>query len=104
MFTARLGGVHRRSPLVRTTNLASGALTAVDWDWSDMREEYRAELADVTRVLVEMAEGVRTAMRRATSALLNADRTGAEEVLAADAEIDDRYRRVEEKVYDLLAR
>jgi phosphate transport system protein len=69
-----------------------------------MREEYRAELAAVTRVLVEMAEGVRTAMREATAALLEADQTTAEEVLAADNEIDARYRQVEEKVYDLLAR
>jgi phosphate transport system protein len=69
-----------------------------------MREEYRAELADVTQTLVAMAEGVRTAMRRATAALVNADQTEAEEVLSADAETDARYRLVEDKVYDLLAR
>jgi phosphate transport system protein len=69
-----------------------------------MREEYRAELADVTQTLVAMAEGVRTAMRRATAALVNADQTEAEEVLGADAETDARYRLVEDKVYDLLAR
>lgn len=69
-----------------------------------MREEYRAELADVTQTLVEMAEGVRAAMGRASSALLAADRTDAEEVVLADAETDARYHQVEEKVYDLLAR
>jgi phosphate transport system protein len=69
-----------------------------------MREEYRAELADVTQTLVDMAEGVRVAMRRATTALIGADRTEAEEVLRGDAETDARYRQVEEKVYDLLAR
>jgi phosphate transport system protein len=69
-----------------------------------MREEYRAELADVTQTLVAMAEGVRTAMRRATAALVNADQAEAEEVLGADAETDARYRLVEDKVYDLLAR
>jgi phosphate transport system protein len=69
-----------------------------------MREEYRAELADVTRTLVDMAEGVQAAMRRATVALLGADQTEAEEVLRDDAEADARYHHVEDKVYDLLAR
>ena len=69
-----------------------------------MREEFRADLASVGQILVNMAEGVRAAMSQATRALLSADQTGAEEVLHGDAEIDAYYRRVEEKVYDLLAR
>jgi phosphate transport system protein len=69
-----------------------------------MREEFRAELADVTRTLVEMADGVRVAMQRASSALMAADQTDAEEVLHADAETDARHRQVEDMVYDLLAR
>ena len=69
-----------------------------------MREEYQAELADVTRTLVVMAEGVRTAMRRASAALMAADATEAEEVLLSDAETDALYHQVEDKVYDLLAR
>jgi phosphate transport system protein len=69
-----------------------------------MREEFRADLASVGQILVDMAEGVRAAMSQATRALLSADQTGAEEVLHGDAEIDAYYRRVEEKVYDLLAR
>jgi phosphate transport system protein len=69
-----------------------------------MREEYRADLAEVQRLLVAMAQHVRTAMADATTALLTADQTGAEQVLAADAEVDALYRQVEEKVYDLLAR
>ncbi len=69
-----------------------------------MREEYQAELADVTRTLVAMAEGVRTAMRRASAALMAADATEAEEVLLSDAETDALYHQVEDKVYDLLAR
>jgi phosphate transport system protein len=43
-------------------------------------------------------------MSRATSALLAADRTDAEEVLHSDVEIDLAYQSIEEKVYDLLAR
>jgi phosphate transport system protein len=69
-----------------------------------MREEYRAELADVTQTLVDMAEGVRVAMRQATGALVQADQTEAEEVVRGDTETDARYRQVEDKVYDLLAR
>ncbi len=69
-----------------------------------MREEYRAELAEVTHLLIEMTESVREAMRRASVALLDADRTEAEEVVAADAETDALCRRVDDRVYDLLAR
>ena len=69
-----------------------------------MREEYRAELADVTNLLVTMAEGVRAAMRRATGALMTADQTEAEEVVQADADTDAGYHQVEDLVYDLLAR
>jgi phosphate transport system protein len=69
-----------------------------------MRDEYRADLAEVSRMLVSMGEAVRVAMQRATAALLNADETDAELVIARDAEIDALYRLVEDKVYDLLAR
>jgi phosphate transport system protein len=69
-----------------------------------MRAEFQADLTNLSQTLVTMAEGVRTAMRRATVALLTADQTEAEEVLAGDAEIDLYYRQVEDKVYDLLAR
>jgi phosphate transport system protein len=71
---------------------------------SAVRDEYRADLVEVNRMLVSMAESVRTAMRRATDALLNAEQTDAEQVIARDAEIDALYRLVEDKVYDLLAR
>lgn len=70
----------------------------------DMREEYQADLADLTRLLVEMAEHDRAAMARATKALLDVDQTEAEDVVAGDVEIDALYRQVEDKVYDLLAR
>src|SRR5947207_12953701 len=53
---------------------------------SAMREEYRAELADVTQTLVAMADGVRVAMRRATAALGPADRPEAEAVVRDDGE------------------
>ncbi|GAB3144411.1 phosphate signaling complex protein PhoU [Micromonospora sonneratiae] len=69
-----------------------------------MRDEFRAELHIVSQLLVDMAEAVRAAMRKATKALLTADRDAAEAVIARDDEVDDLYRQVDERVYDLLAR
>jgi phosphate transport system protein len=69
-----------------------------------MRDEYRADLVQVNHMLVSMAEAVRSALNRAGNALLKADQTEAEEVVARDAEIDALYRLTEDKVYDLLAR
>ncbi|MEV6691800.1 phosphate signaling complex protein PhoU [Micromonospora sp. NPDC051196] len=69
-----------------------------------MRDEFRAELQAVSQLLVEMAEGVRAALRQATRALLTADRRAAETVIDQDAQIDELYRQVEERVCDLLAR
>lgn len=69
-----------------------------------MRDEFRADLQIVSQLLVDMAEGVRAALRQATRALLTADRQSAETVIERDAEIDDLYRHVEERVCDLLAR
>jgi len=69
-----------------------------------MREEFRSELAIISRSLVNMSEVVCGAMRRATSALLAADQTDAEEALATDAEVDAYYRIIEDRVYDVMAR
>ncbi|MFI7541271.1 phosphate signaling complex protein PhoU [Actinoplanes sp. NPDC049599] len=69
-----------------------------------MREEFQADLSEVSRLLVTMAESVRAAMRKATTALLKADRQAAEAVVARDAEVDDIYRQVETKVADTIAR
>lgn len=69
-----------------------------------MREEFRADLIQVGRTLVVMAEAIQAAMHRATSALIKADQTDAEQVLDRDSEIDALYRIVEDKVYDIIAR
>ncbi|MFI6824719.1 phosphate signaling complex protein PhoU [Micromonospora sp. NPDC050187] len=69
-----------------------------------MRDEFRAELQTVSQLLVDMAGGIRAAMRQATRALLTADRKAAEIVIVRDAEIDGLYRDVEERVCELLAR
>jgi phosphate transport system protein len=69
-----------------------------------MREEFRAELLEIGRLLVSMGEAVRTAMRLATTALLRADREAAQAVISRDDEVDELYRRIEELVYAVLAR
>ncbi|HEY3007716.1 MAG TPA: phosphate signaling complex protein PhoU [Micromonosporaceae bacterium] len=69
-----------------------------------MREQFQTELAEISDNLVTMAEAVAVAMRRATSALLSPDRVLADDVVAADAEIDALYRIVEDRVFIVLAR
>jgi phosphate transport system protein len=69
-----------------------------------MRGEYDAELEDVSRNLVAMADAVRTAMSRATTALLTVDAELARQVISSDAAVNERHRLVEERTYGLLAR
>jgi phosphate transport system protein len=69
-----------------------------------MREEFRAELAEVSGLLVAMADEVRSAMKRATVALLDADAGVGEGVISGDTVVNQLHRHVEEKVYALLAR
>jgi phosphate transport system protein len=69
-----------------------------------MRSEYSAELEDVSRILVAMAEAVRTAMSYATTSLLSLDKDLAQRVISSDANVNEQHRLVEERVYELLAR
>ncbi|MEU4239327.1 phosphate signaling complex protein PhoU [Actinoplanes sp. NPDC026619] len=69
-----------------------------------MREEFQADLNEVSRLLVTMAEAVRAALRKATAALLTADLKAAESVIERDVEIDKIYALVESKVADTIAR
>ena len=69
-----------------------------------MREEFQADLTEVSRLLVTMAESVRAAMRKATTALLKADIEAARAVIDRDAEVNELYRQVEAKVVDSIAR
>lgn len=69
-----------------------------------MREEFQADLNEVSRLLVTMAEAVRAALRKATTALLTADLKAAETVIERDAEVDATYAQVEAKVADTIAR
>ncbi len=69
-----------------------------------MRNEFHAELAEVSELLVTMADEVRSAMKRATTALLEANANVAEGVIAGDAVVNDLHQQVEEKVLGLIAR
>ncbi len=69
-----------------------------------MRTEYNAELEDVSRILVAMADAVRTAMTQATVSLLQADAELAQRVIAGDALVNGQHQLLEERVYALLAR
>jgi phosphate transport system protein len=69
-----------------------------------MRNEFHAELDEVRRLLVAMADEVRGQMNRATTALLTADLPLADSVRTGDDAVDQLYQEVEEKIYDVLAR
>ena len=69
-----------------------------------MREEFQADLAEVSRLLVTMAEAVRAAMRKATTALLTANIEAARSVIERDVEVNEIYRQVEARVVDSIAR
>jgi phosphate transport system protein len=68
-----------------------------------MRSEFHADLDVVSGLLVAMAEEVRAAMRRATTALLEADAGVAEGVVTGDAAVDELRKEVDEKAFSLLA-
>jgi phosphate transport system protein len=68
-----------------------------------MRSEFRADLARVNAVLVDMVNEVRAAMRRATRSLLEADAVMAEGVITGDAAVNEFHREIEERVFELLA-
>lgn len=69
-----------------------------------MRDAFHEDLDRISDELVEMTGMVGTAMSRATQALLNADLTIAESVIAADDDIDALRRQVDDRAVDLLAR
>jgi phosphate transport system protein len=69
-----------------------------------MRDSYHEELDAITESLVDMANMVGSAMSKATTALLDADLTLAEMVIAGDDAVDEVYRITEERAFDLMAR
>jgi phosphate transport system protein len=69
-----------------------------------MRNAFHQQLDLITEELTTMAQMVQTAVQQATTALLTADRTLAEQVISTDPQIDQLQRVVEEQTFDQLAR
>ncbi|GIL36794.1 phosphate signaling complex protein PhoU [Phycicoccus sp. MAQZ13P-2] len=68
-----------------------------------MRKAYHEELDRIAESLVEMTHLAASAMSRATTALLDADVSLADSVIAADAEIDRMREQVDLLSFDLIA-
>ena len=94
---------------MRTDVWGSGG-RAADGDNGDngerfgMREQFHEELGSLSDLLVEMTRMVGSAVNRATIALLDADLTLAESVIAADESVDNLQVQLEERALALLAR
>jgi phosphate transport system protein len=69
-----------------------------------MRDTYHEQLEDILAELERMTRTVSATVRHSTTALLQADIRQAEEVIAADIELDAAGEGVEEKVFELMAR
>ena len=69
-----------------------------------MREQFQEELDAVSSTLVQMAGMVKTAMENATTALLTADLTLAEKVIADDLIIDEMQHELDARTINLIAR
>lgn len=68
-----------------------------------MRQAYHEQLDEVSDELVHMTRLVGSAMNRATQALLDGDLRLAEEVIAADEQLDTITSDIEETCFDLIA-
>jgi phosphate transport system protein len=69
-----------------------------------MRDSFHKDLEKISEQLVEMTGLAKSAMSRATTALLDADLHMAESVIAGDEQIDALRRDLDEHAVDLLAR
>lgn len=69
-----------------------------------MRDAYHEELSSINEALVEMTRLVRSAMSRATTALLDADLSAAEGVIGGDDAVDRINGDIETRAFDLMAR
>jgi phosphate transport system protein len=68
-----------------------------------MREAFHEQLDSIFSDLAEICQEVETAVRHATRALLDGDAEVAEQVIAADANIDAARERVEDTAFSLLS-
>jgi phosphate transport system protein len=70
----------------------------------DTRQSFDEQLADTKKGALALGGLVLENTRRATEAMLENDLDLAQEVIAADDEIDDRYAALEHAVFSTLAR
>jgi phosphate transport system protein len=68
-----------------------------------MREAYRTELDRLGQQVAELAETADGMMNRATSALLQADRSVADAVIGKKQSIDDLHHQLDDHAIELLA-
>ncbi len=68
-----------------------------------MRTLFTAEMSELRDDLIAMAEHVNTAISKASDALLTEDLALAQEVIAADAQLDDIEETVDERCVMLIA-
>jgi phosphate transport system protein len=69
-----------------------------------MREQFQGELDGVSATLVQIAGLVKVAMENATTALLTADLSLAEKVIADDSIIDEIQHELDARTINLIAR
>ena len=69
-----------------------------------LRSAFQDELDGVTTTLVELSAIVTEAVDRATHALLTANLSEAEEVIAADDRIDNMQHDLDARIIDIIAR
>jgi phosphate transport system protein len=68
-----------------------------------MRDVYHDELDDIGKKVIEMTNLVAIAMDRATQALLDANLSLAEQVIAADKRVDALRAELEDRSFQLIA-
>ena len=69
-----------------------------------LRTAFQDELDGVTNSLVELSNLVTNAISRSTHALLTADLTAAEAVIAADDRVDEIQHELDARIIDIIAR
>jgi phosphate transport system protein len=69
----------------------------------DLRKEFHQQLEEIREGIMLVAARVSETIPRATQVLLDGDLEGAEYLINADDEIDERSLELEEQCYDMLA-
>ena len=69
-----------------------------------LRSAFQDELDGVTRSLLELSSLVSSAVTQATHALLTADLSEAEAVIAADDRVDEIQHELDARIIDIIAR